>query len=145
MDRMLRRATPIVLLLLAAAAFCEPWLPQRVRELAGQGGITRWIVGILCIYVVLLIAERERMGRDFKQVLQAFREFHTGPAASGQAAGTSAPTEGQKREALEILVSALESQDSAVRAKAHSHLKRITGQDLPAEPTTWRSWLAGRP
>lgn len=144
MDRILRRATQVVLLLLAAAAFCEPWLPGRVRELAGPGGITRWIAGILCIYVLLLIAERERMGRDFKQVLQAFRDFHAGSANSGQAGGSGSPTPSQKQEALEILVSALESQDVSVREKAHAHLQRITGQNLPADAASWRSWLRGR-
>ena len=45
------------------------------------------------------------------------------------------------KEAIEILIRALEHEKT--RNRAHRELKRITSQDLPAEPEAWRNWLAG--
>lgn len=141
MDRTLRRATPLVLLALGGLVLAEPWLPESLRTLLGPGGVIRLVVAVLCVYVVLLIAERERMVRDFKEVLRAFREFHGNPGTP--AAGAQAqPTDAQKREALEILVTALSSPDRSVRDKAHAHLQRLTGQALPPDPAAWQAWLA---
>ena len=149
MDRLLRRTTPVMLLLLAAAAIGEPWLPAGIRDLVGPGWVLRFAVAVVCIYLVLVIAERERMARDFKEVLFAFREFH-GKKAAANAGGdsttgtlaTGEPTTAQKREALELLISALATSDLGVRSKAHAHLKRLTGQVFPADPAAWQAWLA---
>ena len=138
MDKKLRRLTPVVLLVLAGAVAFEPLLPAGLAGLFGAGTIMRVVVVVLCLYTLALILERERMAQDFKNVLGAFREFHK---QQGQASSDGHVPESQKREAIEILISALESQDASVRDKAHQHLKRITGQQLPADPASWRAWL----
>jgi hypothetical protein len=46
------------------------------------------------------------------------------------------------KEAIEILIRALESTDTKVSGTAHRELKRLTRQDLPADPAAWRMWLA---
>lgn len=43
--------------------------------------------------------------------------------------------------AIEILIRALESQDEKVSSTAHRELKRITQQEIPADPAAWREWL----
>jgi len=46
------------------------------------------------------------------------------------------------REAVEILLEALEGPDEAGRSTAYNHLVRLTGQNLAADPRVWRSWWA---
>ena len=43
--------------------------------------------------------------------------------------------------AIEILIRALESEDEKVSSTAHRELRRITQQELPADPQAWRDWL----
>lgn len=47
----------------------------------------------------------------------------------------------QHKDAIEILIRALESEDTKIAETAHSELKRITKQPLPAEAAAWRNWL----
>jgi hypothetical protein len=44
------------------------------------------------------------------------------------------------REAIEILLVALESGDPANAKTAHEHLVRLTGQNFAQDPKVWRSW-----
>lgn len=46
------------------------------------------------------------------------------------------------REAVDILLQGLSSRDAGVREKAHHHLKRLTGQDLPPDAAAWQGWWA---
>lgn len=138
MDRWLRRATPIVLLVLAGLAWFERWLPghEAWAERFGDDGALRFVVGLLCIYLVMLVAERERMERTFVDVLKAFRDFRSqSPGESGPDPATA------QREAVELLVAALDSDDPAIRDNASRHLQRLTGQDLGPDPAAWRAWL----
>jgi hypothetical protein len=45
------------------------------------------------------------------------------------------------KDAIEILIRSLESDDPKVSALAHEQLRRITRQELPADAATWRGWL----
>ncbi len=45
------------------------------------------------------------------------------------------------KDAIQILIRALESQDAQVTNTAHRELKRLTRQDLPADAAAWRGWL----
>lgn len=45
-----------------------------------------------------------------------------------------------QREAIEILLRALEGRDEAARATAHQHLVRLTGQNFAADASVWRAW-----
>ncbi len=44
------------------------------------------------------------------------------------------------REAIEILLAALESADAENAKTAHAHLCRLTGQNFAQDPKVWRSW-----
>lgn len=137
MNSFLARATPLVLLALAVLAWFGELLPgheQLVRTF-GDDVVLRFVTGLLCIYMVLLVIERQRMERNFKQVLGAFRDFH------GKAGGGEVPAAAQ-REAVEILVGALRSEDPEVRRNAQTHLERLTGQKLGEDPEAWSGWLA---
>lgn len=46
------------------------------------------------------------------------------------------------REAIEILLTALESPDAANAKTAYGHLVRLTGQNFAQDPKVWRSWWA---
>ncbi len=148
MDSFLRRATPLVLLVMAALAWFEKWLPGHaaLAESFGENAVLRFVTGLLCIYMVMLVLERQRMEMTFKQVLSAFRDFRTGAgAAAGAAGAAAAPGAAEaEREAVSILIAALESGDSAVRANAAAHLQRLTGLDHGEDAAAWRGWLSQR-
>ena len=44
------------------------------------------------------------------------------------------------REAIEILLTALETGSPDNSKTAYEHLKRLTGQNFAADPKVWRSW-----
>jgi hypothetical protein len=46
----------------------------------------------------------------------------------------------QHREAIEILLTALESKDAVSRKAAHENLVRLTGQNFADDPQVWRAW-----
>jgi hypothetical protein len=46
------------------------------------------------------------------------------------------------KEAIDILIQGLSAREAATREKAHHHLKRLTGQDMPAEAALWQAWWA---
>ena len=142
MDRFLRRATPLVLLVLAGLAWFETWLPghQVIAKNFGDDAVLRFVTGFLCIYMVMLVLERQRMEQTFKQVLLAFREFRGG--APGAKPGPDARD--AQREAVQILVGALDSPDESVRKTSAVHLKRLTGLDLGEDAAAWRRWLAAQ-
>ena len=143
MDSFLRRATPVVLLLLAALAWFEKWLPghEAVASRFGDDAVLRFVLGLLCVYVVLLVVECQRLEQAFKQLLGAFKDFHAQARRGGTAGAESAAA---KREAVELLVAALSSGDLAIRQKARKHLARLTGEDLGEDPQAWRAWLDRR-
>jgi len=140
MDRFLRRATPVVLLVLAGLAWFGPFLPGNagLAEALGDGVVLRFVVGLLCVYMILLVLERQRLEDGFREVLGAFRNFHAElRSGAPEAAGT-------QRETVEILVAALQSADGQVRRRAASHLQQITGESLGEDPAAWLGWLAQR-
>lgn len=143
MDSVLRRATPLVLLVLAGLAWFEAWLPGHAELAArfGDDAVLRFVLGLLCLYMVMLVIERQRLEHSFKQLLAAFKEFHE--LTRSGAAASEAPR--AKREAAEILVAALTSDDLEVRESAAVHLQRLTGEDLGDDAGAWRSWLASQP
>lgn len=148
MDSWLRRATPLVLLLLALLAWFEEFLPGRdylAREF-GDKFVLRFVLGLLCLYVLMLVLERQQMEGLFKQVLGQFKDFHQTQAGSVQPAGAQgaaggAAEEKARTEAIQILVAALDSEDPKVVSGALENLQRLTGQRLGADKAAWQSWM----
>ena len=99
------------------------------------------VMGLLCIYMVMLVLERQRLEQAFKQMLGAFKDFHE--QARGGVGASDAPR--AKWEAVELLSAALESSDADVRQNAVVHLKRLTGQDFGEDAGAWQAWLASQP
>lgn len=144
MDKFLKRITPWVLLMMAVLVLFEHALPgaAAIRRLVGENGVMRFVVGVLCIYVMLLVVERQSLDQKFTRVLETFKQFYT---ARGGAAGGEAPTDARmeqaRKEALPILVAALESPDPKVRETALENLRRLTGVDLGTDAAAWRKHL----
>jgi hypothetical protein len=59
-----------------------------------------------------------------------------------RAGGASGPSRRDDRAAIDVLVRGLSGPEPDARAKAHKHLKRLTGQDLPPDPEAWTRWWA---
>ncbi len=141
MDRFLRQATPLLLICLALMVWFESYLPLGgLRDLFGETGLLRFITGVLCLYTLLLVLERQRMEQSFKQVMQTFLQFNKGRQENAAASDSLDQT--GKEQAVEILVAALESPDQKVRQTSLSHLQRLTGQDLGPDPAAWKAWMA---
>ncbi len=138
MDKFLRLATPLCLVALAALVWFERVLPGRdaFARTFGEDAVPRFVTGVLCIYVLVLVVERQRMESAFKDVLGAFRDFH----ARGRR-GERGALEAAQREAVEILIAALDSPDAQVRQRSVLHLERLTGQQLGDDAQAWRGWL----
>ncbi|MHC5070287.1 MAG: hypothetical protein ACYTGO_07340, partial [Planctomycetota bacterium] len=78
MDSFLKRITPLILLLMAGLAFFEHWLPgaNRIAAMVGADGVLRFVIGVLCIYVMLLVLERQSLDARFTRVLETFKQFY---------------------------------------------------------------------
>ena len=144
MDTFLKRITPLVLLLMAVLVFFEHLLPggEAIRKMVGSDGVLRFVVGVLCIYVMLLVVERQSLDAKLTRVLETFKQFYA--ARAGAAAGeerTDERMEQAKKQALPILLAALESPDPRVRETALENLRRVTGKDLGTDAGAWRQHL----
>ena len=140
MDRWLRKITPLVLLVLCGLAWFEKYLPghEFISREFGDQFVLRFVLGVLCLYVLMLVLERQRMELLLKRVLGQFKSFHS-------AKGTEAPAEEQARqEAVQILIAALGSDDPKVRSGAVSNLERLTGESLGEDQAAWQAWLVDR-
>lgn len=129
MDGMLRKITPVVLILLGLLV----WLAPLVKT---DSGVLRFVVGVLCLYTALLVFERQRMELRFTQVMGSFKKFYADRAAATESLD---PEKGL--EAVTILLAALDSPDEIVRQTAHDNLKRLTGKDFGSDPNSWAGWL----
>jgi hypothetical protein len=103
----------------------------------------RFVVAVLCIYVMLLVLERQTLDARFQRVLETFKHFYA--ARAGAAAAGEAQTDEQmahaKKVALPILMAAVESEDPKVRETALDNLRRLTGKDLGTDAAAWRQHL----
>lgn len=150
MDKLLRRATPLVLLVLTGLVWFEKVLPgaSGFREAFGEDAVPRFVIGVLCLYVLLLVIERQRMERAFKDVLGAFRDFHRkgGPAQPPAGSDGIQDPQGQQaqREAMQILIAALRNSEDGVQQSSIHHLKRLSGEDFGDDADAWQRWLDSR-
>ena len=98
-------------------------------------------IGIVILFVVLsiLVGEISQMRMHLsllaRGALQAARSGSLGVNVAGSGSKPADP-----REPIEILLQALRTTEGETQAKAHAHLQRLTGQDLPPDPVLWDSW-----
>ncbi len=93
---------------------------------------------LLCLVLVIVISELSKMREHFGVVIRALRASQGG--GGGEAAGPSLGQQADPRAAVDILLQALASDDAETREKAHKHLVRLTGKDLPPEIALWQRW-----
>lgn len=130
----LKLAAPLAILALALLVWIEPWLPgaEWIGKNVGETAVLRFALGFGFLYLALVLLEQRRLGSLFRQVLLELKRFHAMRSDDGSDA---------RREAITILVAALESPDAEVRENAHKHLSRLTGVDHGTDAANWRLWL----
>ena len=135
MRTLLRRSAPLLLLVLAGLVLFEEYLPghETFQRYFGQDAVIRFAIGVLCLYVLLLVAARQQMEASFRELVEALRRFRQG--------GGGQPDPKAQREALQLLVAALASGSDDVKRSSYEHLRRITGQDLGTDADAWRAWV----
>ncbi len=132
-----------ILLLLFAGwfAFAPDALPEGVSIVSRIGLATAFLV------LMMLIGEVGTMRMHMGMLVSALRAGGT-PGASAAAVAATAnamgvgASGGTRNDAasVDILIQALKTNDADVRAKAHAHLTRLTGQTMPDDVATWQKW-----
>jgi hypothetical protein len=134
------RWSSVAALCTAALVLLEPlmpWLAGWLRSLGLPSDLLlRACVAVLAVQVLALLASQQRLDHAFSGVLQSFQEFHRARKAEAEGG-----LQQSKREAIGLLVAALDSPDPAIRGSSHAHLVRLTGQDLGPAAGPWQEWL----
>lgn len=130
------RFAPLVLLGLAGLVWFEHWMPGKAafHQTFGEQAVLRFVVGLVCVYLALLLGAQRHLQESFRQVLATFRDFHKNRSES-------VPDAAQRRQALLLLCGALSSQDANVRETALENLKRLSGLDHGEDAIAWRRWI----
>ncbi len=120
-----------LLLLVVAAVFfaLEPsWLGFGLLADALGGRERVHGLGLGCAFLLLaaLSWEKNQLRVQMAEVLEALNQLLYGKSYAGD------------REAIEILLAALERGDED--GTAHKHLVRLTGQSFAKDPKVWRAW-----
>lgn len=108
-------------------ALAEPALP-------GAHVVTRIALAAAFLVLSILVGEIAGVGIQQEMLLRAIR------AAGAQTGEGATPRKRDDREAVRILLRALDSKNEAAREAAWKNLKRITGQDLPPDREQWEAW-----
>ncbi len=77
-----------------------------------------------------LTREQSRLRERFLDLMEEVLKIFYGPSFR------------RDRQAIDILVRAMDSDKQEVRASSREHLIRLTGQDLGEEFATWADWWA---
>ena len=92
----------------------------------------RVTIPFLLVACALSIFENLRTRMHMSQLIGALRQIMGRTGAP--------PTPEGRREAVEILIRSLKADQEHVRNTAAEQLKRLTGQDLGADPAAWERW-----
>jgi hypothetical protein len=112
--------------------FRPEWLGwSRIAEVVG-GETALVSAGAGCAFLLVagLAVEKDRMRVRMAELMEGLNDLLYGKDHR------------RDREAIEILLRSLGSEDPDSRATAHKHLMRLTGQSFPADPKVWASWWA---
>jgi hypothetical protein len=115
------------------------WFALADSAVPGAPLVTR--IGLACAFLILavLVGEVSTSRVHLGMLLSALRQASPEAAA---AAGANGDPRRDDRAAVDALLAALRVGEPETRAKAHRHLVRITGQDLPPDPEAWDRWWA---
>ena len=101
------------------------WIAQRV------GGDTALVaIGVGCAFLLASrqVLEHRRMRVRTAELMEGLNDLLYGKDHR------------RDRDAIQILLTTMDSEDSSARAAAHKHLVRLTGQHFAADAKVWRSW-----
>ena len=133
----------VIALVQLTLVFFAGWFAFNVDALgtdlsATTSRVSRIGLVLVCLVTAILTAELSKLRAHMGLLLGALRAASGGAAATiPAAAGGAAP---DPRAAVDILLQALASDDPETRQKAHQHLIRLTGKQLPAESALWERW-----
>jgi len=102
--------------------------------------ITRGGLMMLCFIMNILVGEVARNRLHVDGIVGALRQVQAGGGLEGSMAPFGDVPERDPREAVDTLIQALGVTKGETKAKVHTHLKRLTGQDLPPDAPAWSSW-----
>ena len=108
--------------------------------------VSRMGLVLVCLVAGILISELTKMRTHFGMMVGAMRAASAAggpPTPEAVDALEAAATPGlaaDPRAAVDILLGALSSDDAETRERAHRHLVRLTGKNLPPEPALWQRW-----
>lgn len=108
------------------------WVALMPETLPEAHVIVRIALASTFLVVSILVGEVAKLHTQFDMLLRAVR------AAGAKVTEEAAPRD--DRAAMTILIRALGSREASTREKAHKNLVRLTGQDLPPDPTAWEAW-----
>lgn len=121
----------IVFVIRLVFLFFAVWIAVKPEAIEGASLIAR--IGFVALFLVMavMVGEVARLHTQFEMFIRALRS-----------AGVKVQDDGGKtdKEAIGILIRALGSRDEETREKAHRHLKRLSGQELPPDPKAWERW-----
>lgn len=147
MNEKLRNLAPLALLALGLFVWFEPIIPgaDRFTGQFGDTALLRFVTGLLCFFVILLIYERKQLHELLQRLvgtLQQARAQQAGGAGAAAGAGGGGVDEAAaRRDAMSILIAALESDDPEVKAKAAHNLQQLTGRKFGEDAGRWRAYL----
>jgi hypothetical protein len=122
----------VTLLLRVVFLFFAAWVALNPSSLPGADLVVR--IGIAAQFLVLAIfvGEVVTIRTHLAMLLTALR--------TASRTGTPQAIARDDRAAVDILIRALRSREPETREKAHRNLRRITGQELAADPDVWERW-----
>ncbi len=123
-------AAPILVLLgvvLLLAGFAAPVLVF-IESQFGFERVAAAALGFLFLYVASVARELVRLRARLLDLMEDVLKIFYGPNFR------------REREAIDILVRAMESDNDDVRRSSREHLVRLTGQDFGDEPSAWSAW-----
>ncbi len=106
-------------------------VPSAMRWLDEQFGMTRLLaiaVGVLCWFAAWLSRELFALRARFLDLMEDVLKIFYGPNFR------------RDREAVDILVRAMNSPQTDVKKTAREHLVRLTGADQGDDAARWESW-----
>jgi len=114
-----------VLVVLALILFTPPLYDWAIDKV-GSETLMRISIGVSLLAIIQEYARNRLMRQRQSALARAILRLSPGL---------------RHREAIVILIQALESPDESVSHDAHEELVRITNQDLGTDPEAWRGWL----
>lgn len=129
----------VITLVRLALIFFAAWFAFKEDALGADAAlVSRMGVVLLFLVTSILVGEVDKMRTHFGLLIGALRAAGTGGGAPALGGAAGAPQD--PRASVDILIQALGAEDADTREKAHKHLVRLTGKNLPAEPALWERW-----